>query len=133
MATPSPSPPPAVTLLREHVHAERATLAAFLEAVAEFDRRALWRELGHPSLLAWLTRGLGLSATAAYQRRVAVELLQRFPELGDAFRDGRICLATVVDLARAMSGGGPGRIPARLLQGPGAAYPSANSSSAGVK
>ncbi len=95
--------PPSAAVLRDHVRAERERLADFLEAVAEFDRQALWRELGHPSLLAWLMRGLGLSATAAYQRRVAVELIQRFPDLADAFRDGRVCLSGVVDLARRLA------------------------------
>jgi hypothetical protein len=48
-------------LRREHV-----AMADFLLAVADFDRRRLWLEIGHASLFAFLHRELGLSKGAAH-------------------------------------------------------------------
>ncbi len=45
-------------LLREH-----RAMADFLVALADFDRRRLWLQLGH-----------------SYYRKVAAQLIQRFPE-----------------------------------------------------
>lgn len=44
---------------------EREAAADFLLALADFDRRLGWRQLGHASLFAFLTRELGLSNGAA--------------------------------------------------------------------
>ncbi len=85
------------------LQAERTHLCDFLAALAELDRRGTWRRLGHPSLLAYLTRELGLSAASAYPRTVAVGLLRRFPEIEEPLRDGRLCLAQVVDVARTIT------------------------------
>lgn len=85
------------------LHAERTHLCDFLVALADLDRRGTWRRLGHPSLLTYLTRELGLSAASAYQRTVAVRLLRHFPEVEEPLRDGRLCLAQVADLARAIT------------------------------
>jgi hypothetical protein len=52
-------------------------MAESLVALADFDRRRLWRELGHASLFAFLHRELGLSAGAAFFRKTAAELIQR--------------------------------------------------------
>ena len=41
---------------------EFASLGAFLEALAEFDRRKLFRDLGHANLFAYLHKGLRFSA-----------------------------------------------------------------------
>jgi hypothetical protein len=64
-------------------------MADFLVALADFDRRRLWLELGHTSLFAFLHRELGLSAGAAYYRKTAAELIQRLPEVIEPLRDGR--------------------------------------------
>jgi len=85
------------------LRAERRHLCEFLASLAEFDRARSWRALGHPSLLAYLVRDLGLSSASAYQRAVAAGLLRRFPELMGPLRDGRLCLAQVVDLARVIT------------------------------
>ncbi|GAO05586.1 hypothetical protein PSR1_04500 [Anaeromyxobacter sp. PSR-1] len=61
-----------VSLLRSERHA----MAEFLVALAEFDRRGLWRERGHTSLFSFLRRELGLSAGAAQYRKTAAELIQ---------------------------------------------------------
>jgi hypothetical protein len=55
------------TLLRR----ENGALAEFLVALADFDRRRLWVELGHASLFAFLHRELRLSKAAAQYRKVA--------------------------------------------------------------
>ncbi len=84
-----------VDLLR----AEFASLGAFLEALAEFDRRKLFRDLGHANLFAYLHKGLKLSRAAAHHRRAAAWLVQRFPAVLEPIRDGRLCFTTAAVLA----------------------------------
>lgn len=93
------------TRLAELRRAERASQVDFLLALARFDQELGWRELGHPSLLAYLSRELGLSNAAAYQRRVACDLLRRHPELEEPLRDGRLCFTKLIDLARVITDG----------------------------
>jgi hypothetical protein len=88
------------TLLR----AERTAAADFLLALADFDRRRGWEPLGHASLFAFLRVELGLSRSAAYWRLSAARLIQRFPEVIEPLRDGRICLSTTADLAKVLTG-----------------------------
>jgi hypothetical protein len=85
-------------LAREH-----AALADFLVALADFDQRRLWAELGHASLFYFLHRELGLSKGAAYYRKVAAELVQRFPEVVEPLRDGRLCFTSVVELSKVLT------------------------------
>jgi hypothetical protein len=42
-------------------------------------------------------------ASAAY-RRAAVELVQRFPQVLEPIRDGRLCLTTVFELSKVITG-----------------------------
>src|SRR6266568_4605680 len=86
--------------LAELLHRERAALGEFLVALADFDRNRLWVELGHASLFYFLHRELGLSSGAAFYRKTAAELIQRFPEIVDPLRDGRLCMTSVVELRR---------------------------------
>jgi hypothetical protein len=79
---------------------EHAAMPDFLLALADFDRRRLWLDLGYPGLFLFLHRELGLSKGAAHFRKVAAELVQRFPEVVEPLRDGRLCLSSVVELAR---------------------------------
>ncbi|HET9595895.1 MAG TPA: HNH endonuclease [Anaeromyxobacteraceae bacterium] len=85
------------------LRAEREAAAEFLMALAEFDRARHWRELGHASLFLFLHRELGLSAGTAHHRRVAAELIQRFPEILEPLRDGRLCLSAIVELSRVIT------------------------------
>ena len=78
--------------LQDLLRRERLALADFLVAVADFDRRRLWVELGYTSLFYFLHRELGLSKGAAHYRRTAAELIQRFPEIVEPLRDGRLCI-----------------------------------------
>ena len=90
-----------VNLLR----VEFASLGAFLEALAEFDRRKLFRDLGHANLFAYLHKGLRLSRGAAHYRCAAAWLVQRFPEVLEPIRDGRLCFTTVAVLASVVTEG----------------------------
>jgi hypothetical protein len=82
---------------------EQGALADFLLALADFDSRRLWMRLGHSSLFVFLHRELGLSKGASHFRKVAAELVQRFPEVVEPLRDGRLCLTAVVELARVIT------------------------------
>src|ERR671932_679481 len=74
-----------LTLLRK----EQSAMADFL--------------LGHASLFSFLRRELGLSAGAAQYRKTAAELVQKFPEVEAALRDGHLCLSSVVELAKVLT------------------------------
>ena len=89
--------------LAELLRHEQAGLAEFLVALAEFDRERLWLPLGHASLFSFLHRELGLSNAAAHYRKVAAGLIQDFPEVIEPLRKGKLCLASVADLARVMT------------------------------
>ena len=65
--------------------------------------RRRWLELGHSSLFYFLHRELGLSKGAAFYRKTAAELIQRFPEIVEPLRDGRLCLTSVVELAKVLT------------------------------
>ena len=82
---------------------ERVAMADFLVALAEFDARKSWVELGHASLFYFLHRELGLSAGAAHYRKTAAELVQRYPEIIEPLRDGRLCLTSIVQLAKVLT------------------------------
>ena len=76
--------------LIELIRIEFDSLGVFLDALAEFDRRKLFRDLGHASLFEYLHKGLGLSRGAAHYRRAGAWLVQRFPEVLEPIRDGRL-------------------------------------------
>jgi len=104
--------------LAEVLWRERGELAEFLVALAEFDRDRGWLPLGHPSLFSYLTRELGLSHASAYHRKVAAELIQRFPEVVAPLQDGRLCVTRVVELARVMTEENRTEVLARFLHEP---------------
>jgi hypothetical protein len=89
--------------LAELLRKERHAMADFLLALADFDRLAAWRELGHASLFSFLRRELRLSAGAAQYRKTAAELVQRFPEVEAALRAGDLCLSSIVELAKVLT------------------------------
>lgn len=78
-------------------------MADFLVALADFDRKRLWVELGYSSLFYFLHRELGLSAGAAQYRKTAAEFIPRFPEVVEPLRVGRLCITSIVELARVMT------------------------------
>ncbi len=78
---------------------EFVSLGDFLEALAEFDRRKLFRDLGHANLFEYLHKGLRLSRAAAHHRRAGAWLVQRFPEVLTPIREGKLCFTTAAVLA----------------------------------
>src|SRR5205085_8805329 len=62
-----------------------------------------WLELGYSSLFYFLHRELGLSKGVAHYRKTAAELVQRFPEVIDPLRDGRLCITSIVHVAKVLT------------------------------
>ncbi len=89
--------------LAELLRREHSAMAEFLVALADFDRRRAWLEMGHANLFSFLHRELGLSTGAAYVRKVAAGLVDRHPEILDALRTGKLCLSTVSELAKVVT------------------------------
>jgi len=78
-------------------------MADFLVALAAFDQQKGWRELGYAGLFPYLHRELGLSKAAAFYRKTAAELVQRFPEVVEPLRTGELCITSVVELAKVLT------------------------------
>src|SRR5512138_2848555 len=91
------------TRLADLLRCEHRALSDFLVALAGFDRRKLWVELGYNSLFAFLRRELRLSAGAAQYRKTAAELIQRYPEVEARLRSGDLCLSSVVELGKVIT------------------------------
>src|SRR5512142_3392491 len=85
------------------VRSEGDAMAEFLVALAEFDRAQGWRSLGYSGLFPFLNHELGLSKPSSFFRMKAAELLQRFPEIIEPLRDGRLCLTTIASLAKVLT------------------------------
>jgi hypothetical protein len=85
------------------LRSERHAMADFLLALADFDRRRLWTDLGHASLFSFLRRELKLSAGAAQYRKTAAELVQRYSPVEAALREGKLCLSSVIELAKVLT------------------------------
>jgi hypothetical protein len=99
-----------MTTAREHtahladlLRREHAAMADFLVALADFDRKRLWLDLGHASLFYFLHRELGLSKGAAHYRKTAAELVQKFPEIVGPLRTGKLCITSIVHLAKVLT------------------------------
>ncbi len=88
----------AALLRREH-----DALAEFLIALADFDRRRAWVELGHTSLFYFLRRELRLSSAAAQYRKVAAELIQEIPGIVEPLRRGDLCLTSIIEAGRVVT------------------------------
>ena len=89
--------------LAELLRREHAEMADFLVALAEFDACKAWKELGYSSLFYFLHRELGLSKGAAHYRKTAASLVQRFPEIVEPLRDGRLCITSIVYLNKVLT------------------------------
>jgi len=82
---------------------EQVAMADLLVALGDFDRGRSWEPLGYTSLWHYLHRELGLSKGTAHYRVVAAGLVARFPDVEVALRDGRLCITSVVELARVLT------------------------------
>ncbi len=89
--------------LVELLRREHGAMADFLVALADFDAKRRWVELGHRSLFDFLRRELGLSGGAASQRKTAAELVRRYPEVVEPLRDGRLCFSTVYEVSNVIT------------------------------
>jgi hypothetical protein len=78
-------------------------MADFLVALAGFDEKRLYLELGHASLFSFLNRDLCLSKGAAFFRNTAARLVRRYPEIVEPLRDGRLCLTSLAHLAKVLT------------------------------
>jgi hypothetical protein len=85
------------------LRSERSCLADLLLSVGDFEHRGLHRVMGHAGIFEYLHRSLRMSRGMAHYRMVASRLLRKFPELEEPIRDGRLCLTTVIELARVMN------------------------------
>ena len=101
--------------LAELLRREHGSLVDFLVALAEFDRERRWVELGHTSLFYFLHRELGLSKGAAFYRKTAAELIQRYPEVVEPLREGRLCITSVVELAKVITPENRGEVVPRFF------------------
>jgi hypothetical protein len=93
----------ATTHLADLLRREHLALADFLVALSVFHREERWVELGYSSLFYFLTRELGLSKGAAYYRKTAAELVHAYPEVLAALREGKLCLSSIVELAKVLT------------------------------
>jgi hypothetical protein len=82
---------------------EQGAMANFLLALADFDRRRLWQTLGFSSLFHFLHRELGMSKGAAHYRKTAAELIQRVPEVVEPLREGKLCITSIIELAKVLT------------------------------
>src|SRR5512135_3350755 len=82
---------------------ERTCLADLLVSVADFEQRGLHRALGYTSIFQYLHRALSMSKGMAHYRMVGARLVRRFPEVEPPVRDGRLCLTTVIEVARVLT------------------------------
>ncbi|HEX8908147.1 MAG TPA: HNH endonuclease signature motif containing protein [Anaeromyxobacteraceae bacterium] len=101
--------------LAELLRREHGALADFLVALSDFDRERRWVELGYTSCFYFLHRELGLSKGAAFYRKTAAELIQRYPEVIEPLRDGRLCITSVVELAKVITPENRGEVVARFF------------------
>jgi hypothetical protein len=82
---------------------ERGALADFLLAFADFHAKKRWRELGYGAAFPYLRGEFKLCAGAAFNRIVAAELVQRFPEIAAAVRSGQLSFSTVHEVAKVLT------------------------------
>jgi hypothetical protein len=82
---------------------EQGAMADFLLALADFDRKRFWQALGYSSLFHFLHRELGMSKGAAHYRKTAAELVQRVPEVVEPLRNGRLCITSIIELAKVLT------------------------------
>jgi hypothetical protein len=99
----TPTPRDLATRLADLLRREHLAMADFLVALADFDARRCWLELGYASLFDFLHRDLGMSKGTAFYRKTAAELIQRYPEIVEPLRDGRICITAIHALSKAIT------------------------------
>jgi hypothetical protein len=89
--------------LKSLLRAEQSAMADFLIALADFDACRGWEPLGYSGLFAFLHVELQLSRSATFWRFSAARLVQRFPQVIEPLRDGRLCLSTTAELSKVLT------------------------------
>ena len=79
---------------------QSAHLAAWLTALAEFDRRELWQSAGFHTCAAWLTARCGSSSRSARDHVQVAQRLESLPATRAAFAEGRVSFSKVRALCR---------------------------------
>jgi len=92
-----------VARLAELLSNERVAFADFIVTLADFDRHRRWAEAGYANLYDFLVRELRMSKGTAFYRKVAVDLVQRYPEVLEPLRDGRLCVTALYALSKAIT------------------------------
>ena len=73
----------------------RTTLSTILEHLSEMNARKGFVEFGHPSLMKYCVKELGLSESAAYRRIKALRILDSNPEVKEKLSCGKVNLAQI--------------------------------------
>jgi len=89
--------------LHDLVGEERNIQVDFLLHLDEFDRRRAYLEGGYASVWDYCLKALHLREGAAWRRIAAMRVLRRFPKMGAALRDGRLCLTTLALLGQVLT------------------------------
>jgi hypothetical protein len=74
---------------------ERELQLEFLVHLGEYDRRRAYADAGYSSLWDYMMRALHYREGATHRRICAMRAVRRLPEVGEAVRDGRLCLTTL--------------------------------------
>lgn len=91
-----------VSDLEALVDVERQTTAEILEYIKEVDSRRLYLKLGHTSLFAYLTRGLGYTPASAQRRIEAARMLGTLPEVAEQVAEGSLNLMQLSMMAQGL-------------------------------
>ncbi len=89
--------------LTDLLRKENGAMVDFVFALAELDSRGLWADMGYGSVFDYLVRELRLSKSAAFYRKTAAVLVQRYPEIADALAEGRLCMTSVGEVAKVIT------------------------------
>ena len=84
------------------VSLERRTTAEIVECLKEIDRRKIYLQLGHTSLFAYLTKGLGYTPSSAQRRIDAARMMQSDPEIKNDLSSGSLNLMQISMIAQAV-------------------------------
>ena len=77
----------------------RASTAALLAHLAEFDARRLYAPAGYPSMFQYCVQHLHFSEDAAYRRIQVARVARQYPDVFAALESGRLHLSAVLLLA----------------------------------
>jgi Domain of unknown function (DUF222) len=95
--------PEAVRLVEECAEAERLLAALRVVVTVSLENKAVWRREGFRSVAAWMAAKAGTSVGPAVATLEMAKLLEKFPRLAAAFRDGLLSEAQAKEIAEVVS------------------------------